>query len=72
MATIDSRVLALETRVKELQTTIAKLTEAINKCITQDQVQQLEILNGTNLDFLQNEVERLASDVDLMRSQVFN
>ena len=68
--TVETRVQALETRMKAVEATLRSLIEAVNKCVTMDQVQQLEILNGTELDALGQAVDALSSDVDLIRSQI--
>jgi hypothetical protein len=70
MATVDTRVLALETRLTHIEASVNKLFEAVNKCISLDQVQQLEILNGTMLDGMALEIETLTESVALLRSHI--
>lgn len=69
--TVEQRVSALENRFNALQQQMAQLVEAINQCVTLDQVQQLEIINGVQIDALGREVETLGEQVELLRNQEF-
>ncbi len=66
------RITASENRIKSLEALCERLIEALNKCVTIDQVQQLEILGGSQIDVLTTEVENLRTEVELMRNQIFS
>lgn len=69
--TVEQRVSALENRFNAIQQQLAQLVEAINQCVTIDQVQQFEVVNGIQIDALTNEVETLGEQVSLLRDQQF-
>lgn len=69
--TVEQRLSAVENRLNAITQHQAQLVEAINQCVTLNQVQQYEIVNGTQIDALQAEVAYLSEQIELLRNQEF-